>query len=89
VEVLAGFANSVLLLFVALNIVLESVQHYVEGEEVSTHRLLPVSVVGLVVNFFGLLVAHEAHHHAPAHPSEGQQKEVPTGGMLYLLSLQP
>ena len=51
-------------MFVALNIVLEAVVHVMEGgHDVTTHRLLPVSVGGLAVNLLGLAFAHEAHHH--------------------------
>lgn len=69
VRVLAGFANAVILLFVALNIVLEASVHIMGGgHDVTTHRLLPVSVIGLLVNIVGLLFVHEAHaHHNHAH----------------------
>jgi len=64
VRVLAGFANAVILMFVALNIVLEAGVHIMGGgHDVTTHRLLPVSIMGLAVNLLGLLFVHEAHHH--------------------------
>lgn len=67
VQVLAGFANAVVLMFVALNIILEAGVHVMEGgHDVTTHRLLPVSVAGLAVNLIGLAFAHEAHHHHAA-----------------------
>ena len=70
VQVLAGFANAVVLVFVALNICLEAGVHLMEGgHDVTTHRLLPVSVAGLAVNLLGLTFAHEAHHHAPGEPA--------------------
>jgi Co/Zn/Cd efflux system component len=66
VQVLAGFANAVVLVFVALNICLEASVHLMEGgHDVMTHRLLPVSVAGLAVNVLGLAFAHEAHQHGP------------------------
>lgn len=72
---LAGFANAVVLVFVALNICLEAGVHLMEGgHDVTTHRLLPVSVAGLAVNLFGLTFAHEAHHHAPGKSSRGQSR---------------
>ncbi len=75
VQVLAGFANAVVLVFVALNICLEAGVHLMEGgHDVTTHRLLPVSVAGLAVNLFGLTFAHEAHHHAPGKSSRGQSR---------------
>ena len=64
VQVLAGFANAVVLVFVALNICLEATVHLMEGgHDVTTHRLLPVSVAGLAVNLLGLVFAHKAHQH--------------------------
>lgn len=64
IRLLAGFANAVILMFVALNIVLEAAVHVIgAGHDVTTHRLLPVSVAGLVVNLMGLVFVHEAHHH--------------------------
>lgn len=39
---LAGFANAVILMFVAFNIVLEAAVHVMGGgHDVTTHRLLP------------------------------------------------
>jgi Co/Zn/Cd efflux system component len=64
VRMLAGFANAVILMFVALNIVLEAGVHIMGGgHDVTTHRLLPISIIGLVVNLVGLLFVHEAHNH--------------------------
>ena len=63
-EVLAGFANALLLVFVSLLIVLESVERLLEPQEMSTRHLLVVSVLGLVVNLVGLAVCAEAHAHA-------------------------
>eukprot|EP00192_Tetraselmis_astigmatica_P011159 CAMPEP_0117664540 /NCGR_PEP_ID=MMETSP0804-20121206/9283_1 /TAXON_ID=1074897 /ORGANISM="Tetraselmis astigmatica, Strain CCMP880" /LENGTH=378 /DNA_ID=CAMNT_0005471797 /DNA_START=642 /DNA_END=1778 /DNA_ORIENTATION=+ len=67
IESLAGFANGVLLVFVALEITLESVERIMEPPAaLSTDGLLVVSVVGLLVNLVGLLCCHEAHemgHH--------------------------
>jgi Cation efflux family len=61
---LAGFANAVILMFVALNIVLEAGVHIMgAGHDVTTHRLLPISIAGLAVNLAGLLFVHEAHNH--------------------------
>ena len=62
-EVLSGFANSVFLVFVALLIVLESVERMMDLPDMSTDHLLLVSVVGLMVNILGLLSFHEAHLH--------------------------
>lgn len=79
---LAGFANAVILMFVALNIVLEAGVHIMGGgHDVTTHRLLPISIIGLAVNIVGLLFVHEAHtHHSHAHGT----LRTPPGSALML-----
>ena len=79
---LAGFANAVILMFVAFNIVLEAAVHVmVGGHDVTTHRLLPVSIAGLAVNLIGLLFVHEAHHHhLPTQQQHSHQGSASTGG---------
>uniref|UniRef100_A0A061SCL4 Solute carrier family 30 (Zinc transporter), member 5/7 n=1 Tax=Tetraselmis sp. GSL018 TaxID=582737 RepID=A0A061SCL4_9CHLO len=80
VESLAGFANGVLLIFVALEITLESIERMMEPPKLSTDGLLVVSVLGLVVNVVGLVCCHEAHEHAHGgsddDDSEGDGSEV-------------
>ena len=63
-DVIAGFVNALLLVFVSLLIVLESVERIMEPREMSTRHLLVVSVLGLVVNLVGLTLCAEAHPHA-------------------------
>ena len=63
-DVIAGFVNALLLVFVSLLIVLESVERIMEPREMSTRHLLVVSVLGLVVNLVGLALCAEAHAHA-------------------------
>jgi Co/Zn/Cd efflux system component len=63
-EVLAGFANGVFLVFVSLLIVLESIERIMEPQEMSTENLMLVSVLGLIVNIAGLVACSEAHSHA-------------------------
>ena len=60
-DVIAGFVNALLLVFVSLLIVLESVERIMEPREMSTRHLLVVSVLGLVVNLVGLALCAEAH----------------------------
>mmetsp|Transcript_9410 Transcript_9410/g.23913 ORF Transcript_9410/g.23913 Transcript_9410/m.23913 type:complete len:318 (-) Transcript_9410:276-1229(-) len=67
VESLAGFANGILLIFVALEILLESVERLMEPPTLSTDGLLLVSILGLVVNVIGLVCCHEAHDHGHDH----------------------
>eukprot|EP01004_Peranema_trichophorum_P005040 NODE_391_length_2817_cov_47.822940_g336_i0.p1 GENE.NODE_391_length_2817_cov_47.822940_g336_i0~~NODE_391_length_2817_cov_47.822940_g336_i0.p1 ORF type:complete len:855 (+),score=107.17 NODE_391_length_2817_cov_47.822940_g336_i0:163-2727(+) len=64
-EVLSGFTNGVLLIFVAFYIFTESVGRLVDPPDIDTEKLLPVSVGGFMINVLGVLFFHEAHHHHP------------------------
>eukprot|EP01105_Mastigella_eilhardi_P027180 TRINITY_DN8237_c1_g1_i1.p1 TRINITY_DN8237_c1_g1~~TRINITY_DN8237_c1_g1_i1.p1 ORF type:complete len:684 (-),score=179.77 TRINITY_DN8237_c1_g1_i1:56-2107(-) len=59
VQVLSGFVNAVLLVFIAGFVLLESLHRFVEAAEMKTERLMLVSVVGLVVNLLGVLAFHD------------------------------
>jgi len=63
VQVLSGFVNAIFLMFIALFICLESVERFLQPEEIHTERLLLVSVLGLCVNLVGLFAFH-THSHA-------------------------
>ncbi|EFJ23962.1 hypothetical protein SELMODRAFT_57044, partial [Selaginella moellendorffii] len=62
-EVLSGYANAVLLVLVGSLIVLESIERILDPPEISTEKLLLVSVGGLLVNLVGLHDHHHHHHH--------------------------
>ncbi|RKP19446.1 cation efflux protein [Rozella allomycis CSF55] len=68
VDVLAGFCSGTLLLFTAFNILLTSIDRIMNPLIVESHEALTVSIIGLLVNIFGLLAFHdvheESHHHA-------------------------
>ncbi|ORC91719.1 putative cation transporter protein [Trypanosoma theileri] len=66
-EVLGGFINAVLLLFVALYVVLESVERLFCPPEIDAPYLIHVSVIGLLVNIVGVVFFHEAHGHSHSH----------------------
>jgi zinc transporter 5/7 len=53
-EVLAGFVNSLFLLFIAFFIMSESVERLIEPPEVKHERLFVVSVLGFLVNLVGI-----------------------------------
>ncbi|XP_058823611.1 zinc transporter 7 [Topomyia yanbarensis] len=53
-EVLAGFVNSLFLLFIAFFIMSEAVERAIEPPEVKHERLFVVSVLGLLVNLVGI-----------------------------------
>eukprot|EP01095_Lingulamoeba_sp_RSL-Kostka_P017785 TRINITY_DN9471_c0_g1_i1.p1 TRINITY_DN9471_c0_g1~~TRINITY_DN9471_c0_g1_i1.p1 ORF type:complete len:695 (-),score=181.32 TRINITY_DN9471_c0_g1_i1:17-2101(-) len=68
VNVLSGFINSIFLVFIAFSVLYESFSRFIDPPEVTMDKLLPVSIIGLLVNLIGLFVFHEAHHaaHGPA-----------------------
>eukprot|EP00039_Didymoeca_costata_P015751 m.273099 g.273099 ORF g.273099 m.273099 type:complete len:430 (+) comp16276_c0_seq55:268-1557(+) len=62
-EVLGGFVNGLFLVFIALFIITEAVERFMEPPEVHTHHLLEVSVLGLLVNLVGVFAFSHAHTH--------------------------
>lgn len=67
-EVLSGFINGVFLVFVGLNVFVESIERILEPPEIHTEMLLLVSVLGLIVNLVGLFFFHEhSHDHDHGH----------------------
>eukprot|EP00468_Gymnochlora_sp_CCMP2014_P014262 CAMPEP_0167770716 /NCGR_PEP_ID=MMETSP0110_2-20121227/18092_1 /TAXON_ID=629695 /ORGANISM="Gymnochlora sp., Strain CCMP2014" /LENGTH=476 /DNA_ID=CAMNT_0007659961 /DNA_START=918 /DNA_END=2348 /DNA_ORIENTATION=- len=63
-EVLSGYTNGVLLLFVALFIFIESIGRISSPQHVHGDRLVLISVLGFVVNIVGLVFFHDhAHGH--------------------------
>ncbi|XP_058059002.1 zinc transporter 7 [Anopheles bellator] len=64
-EVLAGFVNSLFLLFIAFFIMSEAVERAIEPPEVKHERLFVVSVLGLLVNLVGIYAfQHGGHGHS-------------------------
>ncbi|CAM45415.1 putative cation transporter [Leishmania braziliensis MHOM/BR/75/M2904] len=63
-EVFGGFVNGILLLFIALYVMVESVQRFLDPPEIEGPYLLLVSVTGLAVNVVGVLFFHDAHGHS-------------------------
>ncbi|XP_050070278.1 zinc transporter 7 [Anopheles maculipalpis] len=64
-EVLAGFVNSLFLLFIAFFIMSEAVERAIEPPEVKHERLFIVSVLGLLVNLVGIYAfQHGGHGHS-------------------------
>lgn len=65
-EVLAGLANGMFLLFIALFIMKEAIERTFEPPEVHHERLFVISVLGFIVNLIGIFVFQhggQAHHH--------------------------
>lgn len=65
-EVLAGLANGLFLLFIALFIMKEAIERTFEPPEVHHERLFVISVLGFLVNLVGIFVFQhggQTHHH--------------------------
>ncbi|XP_078500715.1 zinc transporter 7 [Lissotriton helveticus] len=64
-EVLAGFVNGLFLIFTAFFIFSEGVERALEPPDVHHDRLLPVSILGFLVNLVGIFVfQHGGHGHS-------------------------
>lgn len=63
-EVLAGFVNSLFLLFIAFFIMSEAVERMIEPPEVKHERLFVVSILGLLVNLVGIYAFQHGHGHS-------------------------
>lgn len=61
-ETLSGFINSIFLIFVGIKIFIESIERIMETPEIQTDMLILVSVLGLIVNIFGLCSFHDLSH---------------------------
>ncbi|EAN88184.1 putative cation transporter protein [Trypanosoma cruzi] len=68
-RVLGGFINAVLLLFIALFVVVESVERIMNPPDINAAYLIHVSVVGLIVNIVGVAFFHGVGSHS--HPHDG------------------
>ena len=78
-EILGTFINSVFLFFIAVYIVFESIERFIEPKEIDSENLILVSFLGLLVNIIGLVFAHDhgdhddehghdhSHHHSHEH----------------------
>lgn len=65
-EILAGLANGLFLLFIALFIMKEAIERTFEPPEVHHERLFAISVLGFLVNLIGIFVFQhggQGHHH--------------------------
>lgn len=65
-EILAGLANGLFLLFIALFIMKEALERTFEPPEVHHERLFVISVLGFIVNLVGIFVFQhggQGHHH--------------------------
>ncbi|KAL5273668.1 SLC30A7 family protein [Megaselia abdita] len=71
-EVIAGFVNSLFLVFIAFFILSEGVERLIEPPEVKHERLFVVSVLGFLVNLVGIYAFnHGGHGHSHGGGSHG------------------
>lgn len=66
-EILGGFINGLLLLFVSFFIFSESVERLIEPPEVKHERLFVVSVLGFFVNLIGIFAFQHGGGHGHSH----------------------
>ena len=69
-EILGTFINSVFLFFIAVYIVFESIERFIEPKDIDSENLILVSFLGLVVNIIGLVFAHDHGDHEHDHNNE-------------------
>ena len=83
-EIIGTFINSVFLFFIAIYIVFESIERFIEPKEIHSENLILVSFIGLLVNIVGLVFAHDHgdedshdhhHHHHNEHSDENETNE--------------
>ncbi|KAF6198612.1 hypothetical protein GE061_008364 [Apolygus lucorum] len=89
IEVLAGFANGMFLIFVALFILAEAVERLIEPQEVKHDRLFVVSCLGLVVNLVGIYVfqrGHYEHHKNDNFSSSVEQSQIMKSILLHIFA---
>ncbi|XP_053552549.1 zinc transporter 7, partial [Bombina bombina] len=84
-EVLAGFVNGLFLIFTAFFIFSEGVERALDTPEVHHERLLPVSILGLLVNLVGIFVfQHGGNHHGHSHDSgHGHSQNLFNGALSH------
>ena len=86
-EILGTFINSVFLFFIAVYIVFESIERFIEPKDIDSENLILVSFLGLVVNIIGLVFAHDhgdhdhhdhghEHHEHHEHELDDEKKEI-------------
>ncbi|EFA78612.1 putative zinc transporter [Heterostelium album PN500] len=64
VQILSGFVNGIFLIFIAITILMESIERLMEPPEINTDKLLLVSVLGFLVNMVGVFSFHGDHGHS-------------------------
>jgi len=76
-QIIGGFVNALFLVFVAIFIVTEGVERFMDPPEVHTEMLLEVSVAGLLVNILGIFAFQHAHTHGGEACDHGHSHAAP------------
>ena len=75
-EYVSGFINGILLIFISIYILIESVHRLLDPPIVHTKQLLLVSVVGFCINMYGVIYFHEQHHHSDHNHQTSDSQEA-------------
>ena len=71
-QLLSGFTNGVLLVFIALYVLCEAAERILDPPDVEAENLFGVSFVGLVINIIGVVFFHDSHGgHGHSHGAGG------------------
>ena len=62
-EVIGTFINSVFLIFIALYIVLESLERFIQPRHIHSDHLIHIAIFRLVINIIGVLFLREFYGH--------------------------
>jgi solute carrier family 30 (zinc transporter), member 5/7 len=72
-EIMGGFINALLLIFIAFFIFSEAIERLAEPPEIKHERLFLISVLGFLVNLIGIFVFnHGGAHHGHSHGEESK-----------------
>ncbi|EMR09389.1 hypothetical protein PNEG_02335 [Pneumocystis murina B123] len=63
IEVLSGFVNGLLLLLLSISIIIEAISRILSPKEIHLEKLLLVSIIGFIVNLFGIFLFKHGHNH--------------------------
>jgi len=69
--VLSGFVNGIFLVFIAIFVLMESIERFIEPPDIDTDKLLLVSTLGLLVNLIGVFAFAHGHAHGGHGHSHG------------------
>ncbi|XP_006009978.1 zinc transporter 7 isoform X2 [Latimeria chalumnae] len=82
-EVLAGFVNGLFLIFTAFFIFSEGIERALEPPDVHHERLLPVSILGFIVNLIGIFVFQHGGHGHSHDGGHGHSHSLLNGGLSH------